>query len=73
MADPAITIRGLEGEIDRLGQEIQRLGAVRRADLVKALGLAREAHDCLVLGNRPEAQVRLRELCNQLTVALGGA
>lgn len=73
MADPAITIRGLEGEIDRLGQEIRRLDGLRRADLVKALGLAREAHDCLVLGNRPEAQVRLRELCNQLTVALGGA
>lgn len=73
MADPAITIRDLESELCRVGQEIQRLGSQHRADLVKALGLAREAHDCLVLGNRPEAQVRLRELCSQLTVALGGA
>ena len=73
MADPAITIRDLESEIDRLCQEIQRLGAVRRADLVKALDLAREAHDCLVLGARPEGQARIRELCRQLTVALGGA
>ena len=73
MADPAITIRGLESEIDRLGQEIQRLRSQHRADLVKALDLAREAHDCLVLGARPEGQARIRELCRQLTVALGGA
>lgn len=73
MAEPAITIHALENEIDRMSQEAQRLRSLRRADLVKALDLAREAHDCLVLGNRPEAQVRLRELCNQLTVALGGA
>lgn len=73
MAEPAITIRALENEIDRLGQEVQRLKSLRRADLVQALGLARESHDCLVLGNRPEGQARIRELCNQLTVALGGA
>lgn len=73
MAEPAITIRALENEIDRLCQEMQRLRTLRRDDLVKALGLAREAHDCLVLGNRPEGQGRIRELCNQLTVALGGA
>lgn len=73
MADPAITIRDLENQIDRLCQEIRRLDGIRRADLVKALDLAREAHDCLVLGARPEGQARIRELCRQLTVALGGA
>lgn len=73
MADPLQTIRGLEGEIDRMGQEIRRLDSLRRSDLVRALDLAREAHDCLVLGARPEGQARIRELCRMLTVALGGA